>query len=396
MLKKVFKSYDFPIFITVVLLCLFGLVMVYSSSMVTAVARYGEEMDFFYQKQKTAMILAFFLMLVAMIIPYKLYQQKKILMLMMSGIIGFLFLIFFIGHTAGGAQSWINVGTRAIQPGEFSKLAIIIYLAAIFGKRQHIINSIDKAVVPPITMLLIICALIAIQPDFGTAFIILLIAASIIIASGMSMKSLGKLLGISLIVAAIISLAILISGNFSEVVSKERVSRFTGLQTPFDPETIKDEGFHLANSLIAFGSGGVTGLGLGDSVQKYGYLPESHTDFILAIIGEELGLFGVVFVLGALGFIVLRGFVLAARCPDPFGSLLMVGISSMIGIQVFINAGGVSGLIPITGITLPFISYGGSSLLILMISIGILQNVVMRSNRLAEKKMQVKEKNIPM
>ncbi|PLS16824.1 cell division protein FtsW [Bacillus sp. M6-12] len=370
--------------------------MVYSSSMVTAVARYGEEMDFFYQKQKSAMIFAFLGMLIAMILPYKMYQHKRFLALMMSGIVGFLLLIFFIGHTAGGAQSWINIGTRAIQPGEFSKLAIIIYLAAIFGKRQHLINNIDQAVVPPITMLLIICGLIAVQPDYGTAFIILLIAGSIIIASGMSLKSLGKLLGVTLILAAVISLVIIISGNFSEVVSKERVSRFTGLKTPFDPETIKDEGFHLANSLIAFGSGGVKGLGLGDSVQKYGYLPESHTDFILAIIGEELGLFGVLFVLGALGFIVLRGFVLAARCTDPFGTLLMIGISSMIGIQAFINAGGVSGLIPITGITLPFISYGGSSLLILMVSVGILQNVIMRSNRLAEKKMQETGKNIQM
>ena len=150
-------------------------------------------------------------------------------------------------------------------------------------------------------------------------------------------------------------------------------------------ETEEGSGFQLANSLIAIGQGGLTGVGLGDSVQKYGYLPESHTDFIMAIIAEELGIFGVGFVLLSLAFIVLRGFKLSTKCKDPFGSLLLIGISSMIGIQVFINVGGVTGLIPITGITLPFISFGGTSLLLLMGSMGIYQNIVMRMNLLQEK-----------
>ena len=150
-------------------------------------------------------------------------------------------------------------------------------------------------------------------------------------------------------------------------------------------ETEEGSGFQLVNSLIAIGQGGLTGVGLGDSVQKYGYLPESHTDFIMAIIAEELGIFGVGFVLLSLAFIVLRGFKLSTKCKDPFGSLLLIGISSMIGIQVFINVGGVTGLIPITGITLPFISFGGTSLLLLMGSMGIYQNIVMRMNLLQEK-----------
>jgi cell division protein FtsW len=384
-LKRIIRAYDYPIFIAVVLLCLFGLVMVYSSSMITAVARYEQSMDFFLQKQKTAMILGFIAMFVTMIFPYKAYQNKKFLMTMMLGIGFFLLLLGFIGHTAGNATSWIRLGSRNIQPAEFSKLAMIIYLSAIYGKRQDRINNIDKAVIPPILFLVVICALIMFQPDIGTAFIILLISCSIILSSGMSLKSLSKLLVIFLLASGIIGLGVLVSGKSSELVSKERVSRFTGLSEPFSKEGQRDAGFQLANSLLAIGSGGVTGVGLGDSVQKYGYLPESHTDFIMAIVAEELGIFGVLFVLGTLGFIVLRGFYLSARCKDPFGSLLLIGISSMIGIQVGINVGGVTGLIPITGITLPFISYGGSSLLLMMISMGIMQNVIMRMNLLVQK-----------
>jgi cell division protein FtsW len=379
--KRIIKAYDYPIFIAVVLLCLFGLVMVYSSSMITAVARYGYEMDYFYEQQKKAMILSFIAMIVFMIIPYRLYQIKGILMFMMFSITGALLFVEVFGHTAGGAQSWIRFGSSSIQPAEFAKIAMIIYLSAIYGKRQDRINNIDKAVIPPIGFLAFICILIGIQPDYGTAAIVFLISSSIIISSGMSFKSIGKLLVIFLALATLIALGFLATG--SNILSGEQLSRFTGFMHPF--ETEEGSGYQLVNSLIAIGQGGLTGVGLGDSVQKYGYLPESHTDFIMAIIAEELGIFGVGFVLLTLGFIVLRGFTLSAKCKDPFGSLLLIGISSMIGIQVFINVGGVTGLIPITGITLPFVSYGGTSLLLLMSSMGIYQNVVMRTNLLEEK-----------
>lgn len=382
-MKRIIKAYDYPIFIAVVLLCLFGLVMVYSSSMITAVARYGYPMNYFYEKQKTALILAFIVMIILMIVPYKAYQNKKFLMFIMFSIAGILMFVEVFGHTAGGAQSWIRLGSSSIQPAEFAKLVMIIYLSAIYGKRQDRINNIDKAVIPPIGFLAFICLLIAVQPDYGTAAIVFLVSTSIIVSSGMSLKSIVKLLVIFLGLASIIAVAFLFSGNFSKIFSGEQMSRFTGYMDPFQTE--KGSGYQLVNSLLAIGSGGLTGVGLGDSVQKYGYLPEPHTDFIIAIIAEELGIFGVGFVLLTLGFIVLRGFKLSAKCKDPFGSLLLIGISSMIGIQVFINVGGATGLIPITGITLPFISFGGTSLLLLMASMGIFQNVVMRMNLLEEK-----------
>ncbi|MDQ0217319.1 FtsW/RodA/SpoVE family cell cycle protein [Peribacillus cavernae] len=384
-MKRILRAYDYPIFIAVVLLSLFGLVMVYSSSMITAVARYDRSMDYFFQNQKNALILSFIFMFIIMILPYKLYKNKLFLMIMMGAIALLLLFVSIFGHTANNATSWLRLGARSLQPAEFSKLAIIIYLSAIYGKRQDRINNIDKAVIPPIVFLAGICFLIILQPDYGSAAIVLLISSTIILCSGMNLKSMGKLLMIFLLVAGIISLAVVITGNASEIFSEERVSRFTGLSDPFEKG---DDGFQLVNSLLAIGSGGITGVGLGDSVQKYGYLPESHTDFIMAIIAEELGIFGVLFVLLTLGFIVLRGFILSAKCKDPFGSLLLIGISSMIGIQVGINVGGVTGLIPITGITLPFISYGGSSLLLLMISIGIMENVIMRMNLLEQKEME--------
>lgn len=380
-MKRILKAYDYPIFIAVILLCLFGLVMVYSSSMIIAVARYETTMDYFYQKQKVALIFSFIVMIALMIFPYREYQNKKFLVFIMLGITGVLLLVDIFGRTAGGAQSWLEIGSNSVQPAEFAKLAMIIYLSAIYGKRQTRINTMDRSVFAPIVFLSIICSIIATQPDYGTAAIVFLISCSIIISSGMSFKSIGKFVLLCLTLISILLFFVFITGN--TILSDNKIARFTGFLKPF--ETEEGSGYQLANSLIAIGSGGLTGVGLGDSVQKYGYLPEAHTDFIMAIISEELGIFGVSFVLLTLGFIVLRGFTLSARCKDPFGSLLLIGISSMIGIQVLINVGGVTGLIPITGITLPFISFGGTSLLLLMASMGIFQNIVMRMNFLEER-----------
>jgi cell division protein FtsW len=191
-----------------------------------------------------------------------------------------------------------------------------------------------------------------------------------IICSGMNLKNLLKLFIMVLILLVPVVLVM-----WGKIFSEEQISRLTVLDNPF--ADAQDAGFHLANSYIAIGSGGVNGLGLGKSIQKLGYLPESHTDFIMAVIAEELGIWGVGFVIFLLFYIVLRGIYIGLQCKDPFGSLLAIGISSMIGIQSFINLAGVSGLIPLTGVPLPFISYGGSSLLMLAGATGILVNVSM-------------------
>ncbi|MFZ3588087.1 FtsW/RodA/SpoVE family cell cycle protein [Bacillus sp. DJP31] len=370
MLKKMFQLYDYKIIIAVFLLCLFGLVMIYSSSAVIAVSRYEFDYNYFFLKQRNSLILASLVFIFTMILPYRIYY--KFFKIIALGSIVILALVYMIGTTANNAQSWISIGGFGLQPGEFVKIGVIVYLAAIFSKKQAYINEFGTAVLPPLIFTVIIFSLVFFQPDLGTAVLIAMIAVVLTLCSGMNMKNVIKLLAMGAILIAILIPSATI------ILSDEQLSRIGAAYDPFaDPE---DSGMQLINSYIAIGSGGVTGLGLGNSVQKSGYLPESHTDFIMAIISEELGIFGVGFVLLLLSFIVLKGFILARKCEDPFGSLLAIGISSMIGIQAFVNLGALTGLLPVTGVPLPFVSFGGSSLLALMASMGVLLNISMFVN----------------
>ncbi|KIY23154.1 MULTISPECIES: FtsW/RodA/SpoVE family cell cycle protein [Mesobacillus] len=370
MFKKILKSYDYSLIIVVVLLCLFGLVMVYSASMVTAIQRYDYPSDFFFQKQKFNLLIAAVLFILAALFPYKAMKSTRLLLPMVTFILVGLSALFLFGKVTNNALSWFELGARSLQPSEFAKLSVIIYLSAVYAKKQAYINQFNKGVVPPLVYLILVCMLVAIQPDFGTAAIIFAIAATIIISSGMNLKNITKLIffGLAFLAPFVIFLQ-------DEIFSKTRIGRFTAYSNPFMDE--QNTGYHLANSYYAIGSGGIKGLGLGESVQKLGYLPEPHTDFIIAIISEELGIFGVGFVLLSLAFIVLKGIHISLKCKDPFGSLLAIGISSMIGIQSFVNLGGASGVIPLTGVPLPFVSYGGSSMIQLAIATGILVNISM-------------------
>ncbi|WP_246940337.1 FtsW/RodA/SpoVE family cell cycle protein [Bacillus pinisoli] len=372
MLKKMFQLYDYSIVIALLLLCSFGLIMVYSSSSIIAVSRYDYQFDHFFVRQRFSLIVAFIAFIVMMIVPYRLYF--KLFKIIAFGSIGMLLLVFMVGETAQNAQSWISLGPVQIQPGEFVKIGVIIYLAAIFSKKQTYINDFGTAVLPPLIFTVIIFALVFFQPDLGTAALIAMIAVVMTLCSGMNMKNVLKLLGLGgLILGILIPFAV----KF-EVLSDEQLSRFGAAYNPFaDP---LGDGLQLINSYIAIGSGGVSGLGLGNSIQKSGFLPEAHTDFIMAVISEELGIFGVGFVLLLLCFIVTKGFLLARKCDDSFGSLLAIGVSSMISVQAFVNLGALTGLLPITGVPLPFVSYGGSSLLALMMSMGILVNISMFVN----------------
>ncbi|MDQ0482749.1 putative lipid II flippase FtsW [Guptibacillus hwajinpoensis] len=361
MIKKLFKHYDYSLIISVLLLCGFGLVMVYSASMVWAVMRHETNSAFFFNRQIIWLVVSLVMFLIAMLFPYKAY--RKFIVPILGGSILMLVLVRFVGSTTNNARSWIELGPFSFQPSEFVKLGLIIYLAAIYSKKQAYISNFVRGALPPLMVIGLIFALVASQPDLGTAMIIALTSGIVIICSGMKWKHIFGLviIGIFLFAGAWMSL------------SPEQASRFTGAYNPFsDPE---DSGFHLINSYIAIASGGITGQGFGQSIQKYGFLPEPHTDFIMAIIAEELGLLGVVFVIGLLGYIVFKGFVIGIRCKDTFGSLLAIGISGMIGVQTVVNLGAITGWLPVTGVPLPFISYGGSSLILLMISVGILINI---------------------
>lgn len=366
MIQKL-RNYDFTLIIVPILLAGFGIVMVYSASMVIAVVE-GHESTYYLIRQTQWFVLGLIGFTFCSIFPYKYYQ--KLMKIIILGIILLLAGLFFFGDTANNATSWYRFGPLSLQPAEFAKLGLIMYLASIYSKKQAYINEFSKGVLPPLILTGIILGLIVMQPDIGTAFIIFIIACSVIFSSGIRLKHLLILGGIGLLVLAV---------AIPNMVTDVRIARFTGAYQPF--QTPDTGGYHLIQSYLAIGGGGLTGEGLGNSVQKLGYLMEAHTDFIMAIVAEELGFVGVIIVIGMLATIVLRGIFISRKCTDSFGSLLAIGISTMVGIQAFINLGAISGVLPITGVTLPFVSYGGSSLLILMISMGILNNVAMTTKK---------------
>lgn len=360
MIKKL-KDYDFTLMITPILLTGFGIVMIYSASMVYAVME-GYESTHYLVKQIQWFIIGLAGFAFTSIFPYKYYQ--KLMKIIILVIVIFLVGVLIFGDVVNGARSWFDFGPVSMQPSEFAKLGLIMYLASVYSKKQEYISEFNKGVLPPLVLTAILLGLILMQPDVGTAAIIFLIACSVIFSSGIRFKHLSilVLIGLSLVAMAIPSM-----------VTDERIARFTGAYQPF--ETPDTDGYHLIQSYLAIGVGGLDGEGLGHSVQKLGYLPEPHTDFIMAVIAEELGFIGVAVVLGMLSIIVLRGFFISRKSRDSFGALLAIGISSMVGVQAFINLGAITGLLPITGVPLPFVSYGGSSLLVMMISMGILNNI---------------------
>ncbi|MDY0406001.1 putative lipid II flippase FtsW [Virgibacillus sp. 179-BFC.A HS] len=363
MLNKI-KKYDFTLIIAPILLSCFGIVMVYSSSMVTAVME-GHSATYYLFRQLQWFALGLVGFIVCSMIPYKYYQ--KLMKLIMLIIILALIAVLFFGTERNNARSWFILGPISIQPAEFAKLGLIMYLAAIYSKKQAYINKFSSGVLPPLIMTAFVLGLIVLEPDIGTAAIIFLIACSVIFSSGIQFKHLIFLMLVGLVIIAI---------AIPNMVTDVRIARFTGAYQPF--QSPDSDGYHLIQSYLAISGGGLTGEGLGASVQKLGYLFGAHTDFIMAVVAEELGFFGVIVVIGLLATIVLRGIFISRRCRDSFGALLAIGISSMVGIQAFINLGSISGILPITGVTLPFVSYGGSSLLILLASMGVLNNIAMK------------------
>lgn len=366
MIQKI-KDYDFTLIMTPIVLTAFGLVMIYSASMVTAVVN-GHESNYYLIRQAMWFAIGLTAFTVCCIFPYKYYQ--KLMKIIVLAVVVMLAVVLIIGNSVNNAQSWIDIGPFSIQPAELAKLGLIMYLASVYSKKQDYIDHFQTGVVPPLILTGFILALIVMQPDIGTAAVIFLIACSVIFSSGIRFRHLFLLIALG---AGLMLLAM------PYMVTDERLSRFTGAYQPF--ETPASDGYQLIQSYIAIGGGGLTGEGLGQGVQKLGYLTEAHTDFIMAVVAEELGFLGVAIVLGLLATIVLRGIFISRKSRDSFGALMAIGISSMIGIQAFINLGAISGILPITGVPLPFVSYGGSSLLVLMISMGILNNIAMTAKR---------------
>ncbi|TMJ10583.1 MAG: putative lipid II flippase FtsW [Bacillati bacterium ANGP1] len=355
------RAPDSWLFCAVVALVATGVVMVYSASAIVAQDRYGDG-AFFFKRQVAWAGLGMMALLIMQRTQYARLRRLTPWLLIMAILSLTLVLMPGIGRVAGGARRWIVLaGPFAFQPAEGAKLALALYLAHVLTKRGPGLGD-PRAVSSPLLVTTLISGLILLQPDMGTSLLVALLAAAVFFIGGVRLV---HLLGLSMASIPLLTVAAL-----GEEYRRQRLLAF--LDPWRDPQ---GAGFHIIQSLLALGSGGVLGLGLGESRQKFFYLPERHTDFIFAILGEELGLIGTVAVLVLFGILAVRGLRIAREAPDRYGSLVAGGITLMIVLQAIINIGVTTGVLPITGVPLPFVSFGGSSLLFAMMGMGIVLNI---------------------
>lgn len=358
------KSPDLWVFITVIILTAIGVCMVFSSSYVMGYKWYGDSY-YFLKKQLFFSIIALVVFFFAIFTDYHHFKKFALPLLILSIILLSILFIPNLGKSAGGAKRWIKIPFLPFQPqpSELAKFALILYMAEFLTRKQlKDIKTFIKGMLPSIIIMLVMFLLILEEPDFSTSLIILGISFIMLFIGGTKVIQL-----YSLIIASIPF------GIFMLLKEEYRKIRLLSFLNPWkDP---LDSGFHIIQSLLALGSGRIWGIGLGASKQKYFYLPDQHTDFIFSIIGEEFGFIGTLIIIILFITLLWRGFRIALNSVDEFGTLLAAGITSMIVFQSIINVGVVTKMIPTTGITLPFISFGGSSLIMNMFCAGILLNI---------------------
>jgi cell division protein FtsW len=363
--KKVDSGYDYMILIPAILLITLGLIAVYSASSNLAEHRLGDSY-FYLKKQVLFCMIGVGLMIVARYIPCTLYGKLVYPLLLVSLFLLALLLVPGIGKKVGGACRWIGVAGISFQPSELAKFSLAVYLAYSMAKKGKEMGTFTRGLLPHLLVAGLFMGLIVLQPDLGSAVII---GGWVLIALFVGGVRVYQLLGMFLLAAPLVAWLVL--------QADYRIKRWLAFLNPWeDPRGI---GFQIIHSFLAFGSGGVFGAGLGNSKQKLFYLPEPHTDFALSIIGEELGLLGVGAVIVLFGVLIAGGIRAGLKAKDLYSTYLAVGLTAFIGLQVLINMGVVMGLLPTKGLTLPLISYGGSSLLITLTSIGVLLNISARS-----------------
>ena len=353
------KKNNLSLFISVIILSLFGLLMVYSSSNIWAEYKFSDPLKYV-KNQGLFLILGIVIMYIISKINYQKYYKyaNKIFLICFILII----LVLFIGTERNGSKSCFGIGSFGIQPSEFMKLAMIIFTSKYLYNNKKDIGNIKKGVIPILGLTLIVFLLIMLQPDFGTGVILVMGVVGLLFVGGVDLKFFFKIA-----VLAIIGIIGLI------IAAPYRLKRILSYLNPWsDP---LGSGFQIIQSLYAIGPGGLFGYGLGGSRQKHFYLPEPQTDFIFSIISEEFGFMGVIIVSSLFVFIIYQSIKIALKCENLFGKYLAFGIIFMLAFQALLNLCVVIGLIPVTGVTLPFLSYGGSSLLITLASIGIILNI---------------------
>ena len=348
--------YDPWLFYTTFTLVGLGLLMIFSA---TAQSSNGL---FYLRRQVLFVIVGTVFMVTASRIPYRCWKKLAVpfMVITLALVIATLFPV--IGHKIKGASRWIRIGGFSVQPTEFLKVALVMLMAASLSKKAENVRKFEIGVLPHLFLLAVIAFVVIRQPDFGTVVILCTVTWIMLFLGGARLLHIvGPLLPLAIV------LAIFVTG------AGYRMARIKAFMDPWAVE--KNGGYQVTRSLMAYGSGGITGKGLSNSELKLKHLPECHTDFIFPILGEELGLIGVLSALGLYVLLLTRGFLAAMRCPDMFGCLLAVGICAVIGLQIIMNLAVTMGILPPTGLTLPLMSYGGSSLLCTMTGIGIVLNV---------------------
>jgi len=360
------KDVDRILIIITLLLVAVGVVMVYSTSYIVATKRFGDQY-YFVKKHLTYALAGVAFFIISTRVPYTFYRKMTYPILALAAI--FLICIYIprIGFTAGGAHRWVRLGPLAFQPSEPAKLSVIFFLAYSLSAKEDKIKSFSVGFLPNILLPGIVILLILMEPDLGTAVSLALIVILMNVTAGVRLRYIA---GLGLAALPFIYIVI---HKFAYMMNRLRV-----FVDPWkDPE---GKGFQMVQSFLAFGSGGIRGVGLGEGKQKLFYLPEAHTDFILSVIGEELGLIGVGAVILFYVIFLYCGVKIALKAKDLHGTYLALGLTFMVVLQAAVNMAVVMGLLPPKGLPLPFISYGGTSLMVNMIAVGIILNIFIREN----------------
>ena len=353
--------YDPGLLLAVLFLTGCGIVMVYSASSALALAKFGND-AYFLKRQVIFSLLGIGALVICGHLPYRVLRPLTYPLLLASLALLAAVKISSLGVTAGGSSRWLRIGPVNFQPVELARLALVIYMAYSLSKKEGHLDDFAVGFLPHVIVLTLFTGLLLLQPDFGSVMIFCALAWIMMFVAGVRLKHLlGCLLALVPMAAALI------------VFEPYRLKRMVSFLDPWSYPT--EEGYQVIHSLLAFGTGGLWGTGIGQGYQKLFYLPEPHTDFIFSVIGEEFGLLGVLVILTAYGVVIWRGFAIGRQAGDNFASLAAVGITAAIGLQVAVNMGVALGMLPTKGLTLPFLSYGGSSLIINMAAVGILMNI---------------------
>ena len=345
----------------VIALNVIGAVMVLSASSVVSLTSYGSAWRVF-ERQLMWTAFGAVAFVVAFRVDYRRWQRWATPLVAIAAVLCAVVLVPKVGIMVGGSRRWLGVGWMRFQPSELAKIAVLLFAADLLARRHDDVGDWRAVLRPVLMVFATLAALVYIEPDLDSTIVLGFITAAVLIAGGIRLRHLGTIAGAGVGLAAIMAIA--------EPYRRARV--FTFMHPTADAS---NAGYQIVQSLIALGSGGVTGVGLGAGSAKWHFLPNAHTDFVFAIIGEELGLVGCVVVLALFVGFAVFGTAIALRAPDRFGMLLAAGITVWVTSQAAINVGGVTGLLPVSGIPLPFVSFGGSSLVMTMLAAGALANI---------------------